>query len=205
MTTVELRLRALARPPRRLLRRARTFLLGGAVILLYHRVHDDEFDPWLLKVSRKNFDDHMRHLQHRYAVLSLGELCQALDAGRLPRRAVAVTFDDGYGDNLRNAKPILDRHRVPATVFVTSGYVGAGREFWWDELERVVLQAPQIPGRFTVTVRGSSHNWETGAARAMPLCDRLADTMWNVECSDNPTPLHRAFRAGVVGNPLAIR
>ena len=65
----------------------------------------------------------------------------------MPRGAVGVTFDDGYGDNLRNAKPILDRHRVPATVFVTSGYVGARREFWWDELGRVVLHAPRVPER----------------------------------------------------------
>jgi peptidoglycan/xylan/chitin deacetylase (PgdA/CDA1 family) len=194
MTTAEMRLRALARPPRRLLRRARTFLLGGAVILLYHRVHDGDFDPWLLNVSLKNFDDHMAHLRQRYAVLSLAELCQGLAAGRVPRGAVAVTFDDGYADNLRNAKPILERHRVPATVFVTSGYVGARREFWWDELERVVLHAPSVPERLTVTLRGSSREWLTGVARTMSMADRLADRRWNVERSDDPTPLHRAFR-----------
>jgi peptidoglycan/xylan/chitin deacetylase (PgdA/CDA1 family) len=187
-------LRALARPPRRLLRRATTFLLGGAVILLYHRVHDGGFDPWLLNVSLKHFDDHMAHLRRRYAVLSLAELCHGLAAGRVARGAVAVTFDDGYGDNLRNAKPILERHRVPATVFVTSGYVGAGREFWWDELERVVLHAPSVPARLTVTLRGSAREWATGVARTMSMEERLGDRSWNVERSDDPTPLHRAFR-----------
>ena len=194
MTTAEMHLRALARPPRRLLRRARSFLIGGAVILLYHRVHDADFDPWLLGVSLKNFDDHMAHLRERYAVLSLAELSHALERGHVPRAGVAVTFDDGYADNLRNAKPILERHRVPATVFVTSGYVGARREFWWDELERVVLRAPRVPERLTVTVRGTTHEWPTGSAQTMTLVERLADVQWNVERSDDPTPMHRAFR-----------
>ena len=158
MTTAEMHLRALARPPRRLLRRARSFLIGGAVILLYHRVYDADFDPWLLSVSPKNFDDQMAHLRRHYALLSLPELRQTLAAGRVPRAAVAVTFDDGYGDNLRNAKPILERHRVPATVFVTSGYVGAQREFWWDELERVVLHAPRVPEQLAVTYPGLDSN-----------------------------------------------
>lgn len=194
MTTAEMHLRALARPPRRLLRRARSFLIGGAVILLYHRVYDADFDPWLLSVSPKNFDDQMAHLRRHYALLSLPELRQTLAAGRVPRAAVAVTFDDGYGDNLRNAKPILERHRVPATVFVASGYVGAQREFWWDELERVVLHAPRVPEQLAVTYRGSTRTWATGDARSMPVQARLADRRWNVERPDDPTPLHRAFR-----------
>jgi len=194
VTTAEMQLRALARPPRRLLRRAASFLVGGAVILLYHRVHDTDFDPWLLSVSTKNFDDHMAHLRRHYAVLSLAELRAGVDAGRVPRGAVCVTFDDGYDDNLRNAKPILERHRVSATVFVASGYTGAGLEFWWDELERVVLHAPNVPQRLTVSSGGATRAWDTASACAATVSERLSDRGWNVERPDDPTPLHRAFR-----------
>jgi peptidoglycan/xylan/chitin deacetylase (PgdA/CDA1 family) len=58
--------------------------------------------------------------------------------GKLPARTVVVTFDDGYRDNFVNAKPLLEKHDVPATLFLTSGYIESSRGFWWDEMERVL-------------------------------------------------------------------
>lgn len=45
---------------------------------------------------------------------------------------MAITFDDGYADNLHNALPILEEHNVPATIFITAGYVGQNKSFYWD-------------------------------------------------------------------------
>ena len=52
-----------------------------------------------------------------------------------------VTFDDGYADNLYEALPVLQRFDIPATVFVSTDAVVQAREFWWDELERLVPPA----------------------------------------------------------------
>jgi peptidoglycan/xylan/chitin deacetylase (PgdA/CDA1 family) len=179
---------------RTLARRTASFLMGAVVVLLYHRVYDPEFDPQLLSVFPETFDTQMSHLRRRYAVLGLEELREALAKGSVPRRAVAVTFDDGYADNLRNARPILERHRVPATVFVTTGYTDAGREFWWDELGRVLFFATRLPERLSLSNNGTTREWAMGAAARMTIEERLADRTWTVLRQDDPTELHRAYR-----------
>jgi peptidoglycan/xylan/chitin deacetylase (PgdA/CDA1 family) len=68
--------------------------------------------------------------KHGYP-LSLRELFQGLHEGRLPQRAIVLTFDNGYADRLYAAKPLLERFHIPATVFITTGSLG--HEFWWDE------------------------------------------------------------------------
>jgi peptidoglycan/xylan/chitin deacetylase (PgdA/CDA1 family) len=54
--------------------------------------------------------------------------------GALPRNALAITFDDGYRDNLTHAAPILARHGLPATIFLTTGLIGTGEIAWFDRL-----------------------------------------------------------------------
>jgi peptidoglycan/xylan/chitin deacetylase (PgdA/CDA1 family) len=61
---------------------------------------------------------------------------------------VVVTFDDGYADNLYEAKPLLEHYGIPGTFFVVTGYLAQqaerAHEFWWDELERVVMQPEHV-------------------------------------------------------------
>ena len=109
------------------------------VILMCHRVAEPRWDPWALSIARARFDEQLRHLAAERIPLPMCELVARLEDGTLPARAVAVTFDDGYVDNLRVAKPILEKHGVPATVFLATGYVGRHSEFWWDELTRLIL------------------------------------------------------------------
>ena len=113
-------------------------VLSGGVVLLYHRVFEPERDPQLLAVRPRHFEEHMALVRERFRPMALGELVEGARRRRVPERAVAVTFDDGYADNLHQAKPVLERSDVPATVFVATGYTGTGREFWWDELDRLL-------------------------------------------------------------------
>lgn len=113
--------------------------LSRAVILIYHRTTSLKYDPQLLAVNPGRFDEHMDILQQYYNPVSLRVLCKQIEQGKVRPRSVAVTFDDGYEDNFLYAKPILEKHAVPATVFVATGYVGKEKEFWWDELERLFI------------------------------------------------------------------
>ncbi len=63
----------------------------------------------------------------------------------LPPRAIALTFDDGYLDNLEHAAPALERAGLPATFFLTSGWLRTPGEYWWDTLERVLLLNESVP------------------------------------------------------------
>jgi peptidoglycan/xylan/chitin deacetylase (PgdA/CDA1 family) len=108
---------------------------GGSVILCYHRVAALDQDPQLLAVHPDRFAEQLARLRERFKPVSLRELAER----RGPERGVAVTFDDGYRDNLTAARPALEDAGVPATVFVATGYTGGSREFWWDELERLLL------------------------------------------------------------------
>jgi peptidoglycan/xylan/chitin deacetylase (PgdA/CDA1 family) len=114
-------------------------------MLAYHRVAVLERDPQLLAVSPANFDAQVRMLAECFHVMPPAELVSALSRRALPGRAVAVTFDDGYADNLLTAQPILRSYGVPAAVFVSTGHVDTSSEFWWDEIERIVLAPGTLP------------------------------------------------------------
>ncbi len=101
--------------PKRMLRRALTRLFPGTVILLYHRVADLAQDPFGLAVAPAHFREHLSVIRRYSRPISLRQLLSELRNGKLPRRTVAVTFDDGYADNLYAAKPLLEQSDVPAT------------------------------------------------------------------------------------------
>jgi len=112
----------------------------GPLVLLYHRVADVEDDPLGLAVSPLRFAAQLAILKEHREVVPL----QAVLAGEAGPRAIAVTFDDGYHDNLLHALPALRRERVPATIYISTGHVETGRGFWWDAM-RLMLRAASEP------------------------------------------------------------
>jgi peptidoglycan/xylan/chitin deacetylase (PgdA/CDA1 family) len=76
----------------------------------------------------------MRCVREQFCPLSLSDLLLAASRHEIPPRAVAVTFDDGYRDVLTHAAPILRRYRIPATVYVATGFMDDGASMWNDRL-----------------------------------------------------------------------
>jgi peptidoglycan/xylan/chitin deacetylase (PgdA/CDA1 family) len=109
-------------------------------VLLYHRVVGDDVDPALRPllagaVGRREFRTQMHYLARHYRVVPLAEL---IARRHEPDNRVAITFVDGYADNLWHALPVLKELGLPATVFAVADYVGTDRRFWWDRLARLV-------------------------------------------------------------------
>jgi len=119
-------------------------------VLAYHRIGDpSQAPPGMVSATPRGFERQMRALASWACPVSLGQM----QVGRLPRRAVAVTFDDAYADFAEHAWPVLRRYGIPVTLFVPTAYPGSpGTRFWWDRLHTALECAseplPTPLGRF---------------------------------------------------------
>src|SRR5262245_55023117 len=110
---------------------ARQFGHQFMTVLLFHRVTDAIPEDGLT-VSTRRFRRICELLTRRFHVVPLGEIFRLRrENSPLPRRTVAITFDDCYGDNLDAARTLAD-YRLPATFFVPTAFVGTCRSFDWD-------------------------------------------------------------------------
>ena len=100
-----------------------------AVVVYYHRIGRRDG----LSKPTAEFRRDLRYLKRHYRCVSLFELCRLLREGTpLRRRLAVVTFDDGYRDNYVEAAPVLLAERVPATFYVSTGFIGTDRVFGHD-------------------------------------------------------------------------
>ena len=102
---------------------------GRLLTFFFHRVLEqpDPMQPGELDARR--FDEVLRWIGAQFEVLAPLEACTRWAAGRLPARAAAISFDDGYRDNHDVAMPILKRHGMTAAFFIATGYLGEGVQF----------------------------------------------------------------------------
>lgn len=104
------------------------------LVLMYHRIVDETFDPYSTIVSVKHFEEQIAYLTKNYTVCKLSD-----DWITEETPFVVITFDDGYVDNCRYALPILEKYKCPATFFVATGNIGFDKEFWDNDFIRMLL------------------------------------------------------------------
>lgn len=109
-----------------------------ATILMYHSIPAPHEIPWIdpcNSLSAAVFEQQMRFLAQRRHVISLDQLVNQLENQEPIRRGtVAITFDDGYLNNLTVAAPILAKYDLPATLYLPTNYIATSRNQWIDEL-----------------------------------------------------------------------
>lgn len=112
-----------------LVRRALTH--SQVAIVMYHRV-SPESHPWLgAALKPADFEKQIAYLRRVTEVMPLDSLVSRIMQGQsLPPKAVSITFDDGFKDNYTFAYPILRKYNLPATTFLTTGYIGSSDTFW---------------------------------------------------------------------------
>jgi len=112
-----------------------------SIVLMYHRVTVTDLDPHNLTVSPTHFREHLSVLRK---LTSPRHLMEIVDNWSDSDNGVAVTFDDGYADNLFEALPALETEEIPATIFVATGVLDK-EAFWVDRLARCLLLDKEYP------------------------------------------------------------
>jgi peptidoglycan/xylan/chitin deacetylase (PgdA/CDA1 family) len=119
-------------------------VLGRRVsVLTFHRVQPLQDPLFPLEMHAARFDALLSSIARSFNVLTLGEAHAALKSGRVPSRALVMTFDDGYADNATVALPLLRRHGLRATFFVSTGFLDGGR--MWNDTVIETIRASQKP------------------------------------------------------------
>jgi len=155
---------------------------GRLSVLMFHRVlpRPDEIFPD--EPDAQRFDQICAWLKQWFEVLPLDQAGQMLVEGRLPGRACCITFDDGYADNHEVALPILQKHGLPATFFIATGFL-QGERMWNDTVIEAVrhCRQPELDfgayGRFALSnasARRKAIEAIIGAIKYLPIAERLA-------------------------------
>lgn len=102
-------------------------------ILIFHRVHAHPDPLFPDEPDIRRFHELIDWVSRWFTVLPLDVAAMRLRSASLPARAAAITFDDGYADNVSNALPVLLHHRIPATFFISTAFLDGGR-MWNDSV-----------------------------------------------------------------------
>lgn len=132
------------------------------LVLCYHNVDGTWCFPAGPGAGRKGLETQLRWLRRLFTVLPLEDAVARLADGRpLPPRAAAITFDDGYRDNLTQAVPMLERLGLPATFFLVPGLLSNESVPWWEVISWAVARATAT----TLAWGGQQWTLGTGAER----------------------------------------
>lgn len=134
----------------RAFRWARRKIQPGPLILGYHRLAEVEWDPQHLSVRPQHFEEHLEVIGRLVATSTIADVTKSLQIGNASRRAIVITFDDGYTDTLTDALPLLERFGVPASVYISTGLIG--QPFWWCEIEHWVKNKATLPSSMAVSL-----------------------------------------------------
>jgi peptidoglycan/xylan/chitin deacetylase (PgdA/CDA1 family) len=117
-------------------------------VLVYHTISNPAQPlPGDIDISAERFEQQLRWLSRWRKVVRLYQTLRSNES-----RLVALTFDDGFRDNLTVALPLLEKFNMPMTLFVTPGFIGKKGYLSADELRRMA-QHPLV----TIGAHGLTH------------------------------------------------
>jgi peptidoglycan/xylan/chitin deacetylase (PgdA/CDA1 family) len=122
---------------------------GRGVIVMFHNVRPRvarTFAPnRRLEITPAFLDLILSELHHEgFDIIPLAAVHDRLRSDGHASPFAALTFDDGYRDNVEHAWPILRRHGAPWTLFVTTEFADGRGRLWWVELEEAIIRLDRV-------------------------------------------------------------
>ena len=124
-------------------------ILNRFYILPLHMITDkpNGFYP---EISVRLFEKQIAYLVKNYNIISMDEIVEKVQKRKSLRRLVAITFDDGFKDNYEKAYPILKKYSVPATIFLTTGYIESRTIPWFIKLRYMFMKTNKTKLNLTI-------------------------------------------------------
>lgn len=122
-------------------------------ILPYHMVVEST-NGYYPETSLEVFNKHMAHIAKNYKVIDLNNIVERINKKKSLRRCMAITFDDGFRDNYEVAYPVLRKYNLPATIFLTTGYIDSGTAPWFIKFRYVFMKTEKT--HFELSHKGTT-------------------------------------------------
>lgn len=180
----------------------RMFPRPGALIFFGHRIADD-FDDLLGGIPPDLFARQIAWLARHFRFLSMDELVEHIHQRKpVPANSVVLTLDDGYVDNYTNALPVLERYRVPATIYLVTDSIETGELPWPQRLAWVLARTQRtvmvlnLPERVrlplkTMKERMKALRFLKEIRKSLPIHDQLVLFQSVIDQCGVPTPKGR--------------
>jgi peptidoglycan/xylan/chitin deacetylase (PgdA/CDA1 family) len=158
---------------------------GAWTIVMYHRVIADQAaDPFRLGmcVTRARFEQQIAYFRRHFDPIRIDDGVRRITQGEsLPPRALSITFDDGYLDNLTQALPVMQAHGMPSSLYIPTGGIDSGEMLWWDRVIAAVAstQVPEVDLADLGLVPSSERRLLSGWCRAGGAI-RILDLLWQL-------------------------
>lgn len=177
--------------------RLRRLFKKEVIILAYHRIldtHDDEsylFDEELISANSDAFLWQINFLKKHYDVISFAELSQRLASNKpLTGRELIITFDDGFSDNYSNAYRLLDSVDIPAVFYISTGYIGADKTFWFNE----VVHAIKVAKKLSFSIADTTYDFESSKKNKEKAIQLVLNQLKEIPNSERLNAIESLYR-----------
>lgn len=170
---------------------------GKGLIFMLHRVlPEEERNQYTLNrdlaITPDKLEEFILHFKQKgYTFISLDEVSAWLDNTiKLKQKFISLTIDDGYRDNLIHALPILRKHQVPATIYITNCLPNGTGILWWYLFEEYAKSANNIT--FQSSLQLKEYHWAS-TEEAYVQFNAISETIKAIPCDELSSVLMISF------------